>query len=93
MAFFGGDGVISENDPEEQEKRIKYNDFVANAVIFQNVVDITLILWSLMKEGYKFSREDLVMLSPYLTRHIKRFGDYAIDLPNISQPVGENIPV
>lgn len=51
MAFFGGDGVISENDPEEQEKRIKYNDLVANAVIFQNVVDITLILWSLMKEG------------------------------------------
>lgn len=49
--FFGGDGVISENDPEEQEKRIKYNDLVANAVIFQNVVDITLILWSLMKEG------------------------------------------
>ncbi|ETT84591.1 MULTISPECIES: Tn3 family transposase [Bacillus] len=91
--FFGGDGVISENDPEEQEKRIKYNDLVANAVIFQNVVDITLILWSLIKEGYKFSREDLVMLSPYLTRHIKRFGDYVIDLQNIPQPVEENIPV
>ncbi|UAT32900.1 Tn3 family transposase (plasmid) [Bacillus badius] len=91
--FFGGDGVISENDPDEQEKRIKYNDLVANAVIFQNVVDITLILWDLINEGYKFSREDLVMLSPYLTRHIKRFGDYVIDLENIPQPVEENIPV
>src|SRR5438445_13859837 len=29
--FFGGEGVIAENDPEEQEKRIKYNDLVANA--------------------------------------------------------------
>lgn len=68
--FFGGDGIISENDPEEQEKRIKYNDLVANAVIFQNVCDITLILWELSKEGYVFSKEDIVMLSPYLTRHI-----------------------
>lgn len=91
--FFVGDGVISENDPEEQEKRIKYNDLVANAVIFQNVVDITLILWDLIKEGYNFSREDLVMLSPYLTRHIKRFGDYVIDLQNIPQSIEENIPV
>lgn len=90
--FFGGDGIISENDPEEQEKRIKYNDLVANAVIFQNVCDITLILWELSKEGYVFSKEDIVMLSPYLTRHIKRFGDYMIDLENIPQPIEGDIP-
>ena len=91
--FFGGDGIISENDPEEQEKRIKYNDLVANAVIFQNVCDITLILWELSKEGYVFSKEDIVMLSPYLTRHIKRFGDYMIDLENVPQPIEGDIPV
>jgi TnpA family transposase len=91
--FFGGDGIISENDPEEQEKRIKYNDLVANAVIFQNVCDLTLILWELSKEGYEFSKEDIVLLSPYLTRHIKRFGDYMIDLENIPQPIEGDIPV
>ena len=91
--FFGGDGVISENDPEEQEKRIKYNDLVANAVLFQNVCDITFILWELSKEGYVFSKEDIVMLSPYLTRHIKRFGDYMIDLENVPQPIEGDIPV
>jgi TnpA family transposase len=91
--FFGGDGVISENDPEEQEKRIKYNDLVANAVIFQNVVDMTMILWDLINEGYKFSREDLVMLSPYLTRHIKRFGEYVLDLENVPPPIEGEIPV
>ena len=90
--FFGGDGVISENDPEEQEKRIKYNDLVANAVLFQNVCDITFILWELSKEGYVFSKEDIVMLSPYLTRHIKRFGDYMIDLENVP-PIEGDIPV
>ena len=31
--FFGGEGVITENDRDEQEKRIKYNDLVANAAI------------------------------------------------------------
>ncbi|PTX55120.1 hypothetical protein C8P63_12280 [Melghirimyces profundicolus] len=24
-SFFGGEGIISDNDPEEQEKMIKYN--------------------------------------------------------------------
>ncbi|MFK0731029.1 MAG: Tn3 family transposase [Gloeotrichia echinulata GP01] len=39
--FFGGFGVIAKNDQIEQEKAIKYKDIVANAVIFQNVVDLT----------------------------------------------------
>jgi hypothetical protein len=30
-----------------------------------------------MAEGYPVKREDLAALSPYQTRHIKRFGDYA----------------
>ncbi|MGC5328636.1 Tn3 family transposase [Brevibacillus sp. SYSU BS000544] len=93
--FFGGDGVIAENDPEEQEKRIKYNDLVANAVIFQNVIDITLILRDLIKEGQQLFRDDITVLSPYLTKHIKRFGDYVIDLENIPQPLeGEmSVPI
>nr|WP_306460357.1 hypothetical protein [Fictibacillus arsenicus] len=44
--------------------------------MFQNVCDITLILWEPSKEGYVFSKEDIVMLSPYLTRHIKHAGDF-----------------
>lgn len=91
--FFGGEGVISENDPEEQEKRIKYNDLVANAVIFQNVVDMTYALRGLKQEGYEIQREDVAALSPYLTRHIKRFGDYVIDLGNAPQPLEEGLPL
>jgi len=85
--FFGGDGVISENDPQEQEKRIKYNDLVANAVIFQNVVDMTYTLRELAQEGYEVTRANIAVLSPYLTRHIKRFGDYVLDLSNVPQPL------
>ncbi|MCC2327010.1 transposase [Bacillus wiedmannii] len=41
---FGGDGIIADNNPEQQEKSIKYEDLVANAVIFQNVVDLTVVI-------------------------------------------------
>ena len=30
----------------------------------------------LLAEGYPVKHEDLATLSPYQTRHIKRFGDY-----------------
>ena len=54
--LFGGSGVIADNDPEEQEKAIKYNDMVANAIIIQNVVDPTAILRRLMEEGHPVAR-------------------------------------
>nr|WP_223268718.1 MULTISPECIES: transposase [Bacillus cereus group] len=91
--FFCRDGIITENDPIEQEKRIKYNDLITNSLIFQNVVDITIILWQLKKECYRFSRQDLERLSPYMTKHIKRFGDYVIDLQKIPQSIEEAIPL
>ena len=91
--FFGGDGVIADNDPEEQEKVIKYNDLVANAVIFQNVVDQTRILRMLKEEGFPINREDVATLSPYVTSHIKRFGDYIIDSNAIPEPIDPTLPI
>ena len=88
---FGGEGVIASNDPEQQEKTIKYGDLVANAVIFHNVVDLTEVLLQLKKEGFFWEREEIAALSPYLTSHIKRFGDYLIDLDAIPQPLEEKL--
>lgn len=85
--FFGGEGIIAENDPEEQEKMIKYNDLVANAVIFHNVIDQSRILAELIAEGFPVEEEDVRTLSPYLTLHIKRFGDYILDLVTLPQPL------
>jgi len=92
---FGGEGIISENDPDEQEKRIKYNNLVANAVILQNVADMTYILKELSANGVEFTKSDVAALSPYITKHIKRFGDYVIDLENIPRAIdlGGSIPV
>jgi hypothetical protein len=51
---FGGD-VIGENDPDEQQKHLRYNDLVATAVILQNTVDMTRIAAELQREGWRIS--------------------------------------
>jgi TnpA family transposase len=75
---FGGD-VIPENDPVEQQKRLRYNDLVAACVILQNTVDMMNGLEDLTKEGQGIDMADVRYLSPYATGHVKRFGDYALD--------------
>lgn len=89
--FFGGEGVIGQNDPLEQEKAIKYNDLVANAVVFANVVEQTRIIRGLLKQGWKITAADVAVLSPYLTAHIKRFGDYVIEFDNVPAPYEGNL--
>jgi TnpA family transposase len=76
---FGGD-VIPENDPEEQQKRLRYNDLVAACVILQNAVDMMKALEDLTAEGQRVDMADVRFLSPYATSHVKRFGDYRLDL-------------
>jgi Tn3 transposase DDE domain len=62
---------------------------VANAVIFQNVVDQSRILAQLLAEGFSVYREDVMALRPYLTAHLKRFGDYVVDLTLLPPPLSD----
>ena len=73
---FGGQGIISENNREEQRKFIRYNHLVSNNIVFHNVVSITAIVQELINEGHKITPEILACLSPYKTSHINRFGKY-----------------
>lgn len=75
---FGGHGVISENNREEQRKMIRYNHLVGNLVIFHNVVSMTGVLQNLIKDGFEITEEILSCLSPYRTAHINRFGNYEL---------------
>jgi len=84
--WFGGDNTIISGDPIEQEKQIKYLDLVANAIMLQNVADMTDILYQLKQEGIEITRGMVVHLSPYLTEHIKRFGDYWLDMNDLPTP-------
>lgn len=78
--FFGGEGVIRENNLDDQTKSVKYNDLLANIVILQNTIDMENVVKQLKNEGLDVSKQDIKNLSPYLTSHIKRFGEYVIDL-------------
>ncbi|MDX3231346.1 Tn3 family transposase [Streptomyces sp. ME19-01-6] len=74
---FGNRGVIADNDLVEQEKAMKFNALLTNAVIFHNALDITEIVRQLLEEGWTIEPEDLAHISPYLTEHINRFGEYS----------------
>jgi hypothetical protein len=89
--FFGKEGIITENDLEQQEKRVKYLDLFASAVILHNAVDLSVVIQQLTAEGVKIDRAMLATLSPYLTGHLKRYGDFVIDLQNIPTPLEEAI--
>jgi Tn3 transposase DDE domain len=62
-------------------------------VILQNTVDLTDALRELAGEGYEIKREDLELLSPYWTSHIKRFGDYVLDWEELPPPLEEDLPL
>lgn len=84
--LFGVDGVIREKDLDEQTKIIKYNELLANILIFQNTVDMMNAIKSLRDDRVEVSKDDIKNLSPYLTSHIRRFGEYIIDLDAETKP-------
>lgn len=77
---FASDVIVASNDTQEMEKAIKYNTLLTNMVILQNVIDMSRIIQQLRREGWSITREDLEGLCPYLTEHLKRFGDFFLDL-------------
>jgi TnpA family transposase len=78
--FFGGEGIIAENSRDEQRKAIKYNHLVANCLIFHNLCSLTRLVQTLEQRGEVVPEDVIAAISPYLTEHINRFGDYIISL-------------
>jgi hypothetical protein len=90
---FGHRGVIADSDPIEQEKVMKFNALLTNAVIFHNALDIAEIVRQLLEEGWEIDPEDLAHISPYLTEHINRFGEYSTHLPSsVGRPESRSEP-
>jgi TnpA family transposase len=90
---FGSQGVLRTNDPNEQEKITVYNQLVANAVMLQTVADQTRVLHELHQAGYAINPEDLAFLSPYVTRNLKRFGDYETQYQTEPAPENKRLPI
>lgn len=79
-ASFGSLELVASNDEDEMEKAVKYNDIVTNSVILQNIIDMSDVIHLLTQDGAQIREDDIACLSPYMTEHIKRFGDYFIDM-------------
>ena len=77
---FGSAGMIQNNNQDSQRKIIKYNHLVSNCLIFYNVFEISRILQEYIQAGHTIEPEIISALSPYLTKHINRFGSYSLDL-------------
>ena len=92
---FASKFLVATNDPDEMEKSIKYNNLITNAIILQNIIDITDICHELKQEGHLITKEDIAGMSPYITDSIKRFGEYILDLnkkpPNVDKARGRAV--
>ncbi len=67
----------------EQLKQVKYMDLIANAVMLHNVADLTDVLSGMANEGLPVTRELVSRLSPYMREHIRRFGQYTLDMDDL----------
>ncbi len=66
---------------------------MANAVILQNTVDLTEAVRELVASRYEVKHEDLALLSPYWTQHIKRFGDYILEWDELPPALEDELPL
>ncbi len=83
---FGGP-VIKSGDPLEQEKQLKYASLVANAIMLSNVADLTGVLSGMAADGYPVTPALVTGLSPYMRKHILRFGKYTLDMDDLPGPL------
>ncbi len=86
-ASFGSRILVASNDDIQMEKAIKYNSILTSSIILQNVVDESTILGQLKNERHIIRKEDAAFSSPYLTRHIKRYGDYVVEMDKVPNSI------
>lgn len=84
---FAGGGTMYAHAFEEQEKLVKYTGLLTYCIILDNTLEISAALNTLAREGCIPTIDELAALSPYQTRHIKRFGNYEIDFSAVPAPI------
>ena len=77
--MFGGK-LIGHNDPDYQEKVVKFNELIANCVMYSTACDITDAANAIAAEGEHIDPADLATISPYITHTVRRFGNWTLNL-------------
>src|SRR4051812_29643730 len=75
------------NAPIEQEKQLKYASLVANTIMLSNVADMAEVLSSMARDGHRVTPGLVACLSPYMREHIRRFGQYVLDMEEMPRPL------
>ncbi len=88
---FAGGGKMYAQAFEEQEKLVINTGLLTNCIILDNTLEISAALNTLAREGYRPSIDELAALSPYQTRHIKRFGNYEIDFSAVPALIADDL--
>ncbi|WP_054248383.1 Tn3 family transposase [Rhodococcus opacus] len=70
-----GGKLIGHNDPDHQERVVKFNELLANCAIYSTALDITDVANGLAAEGYPVDTDDLATITPYIQHTIRRMGD------------------
>ena len=83
---FGGP-VIKSGDPVEQEKQLKYASLIANAIMLSNVADLSAVMIEMASDGHPVTPELAAAISPYIRKHIRRFGKYDLDMDDRPSPL------
>lgn len=71
------------------EKRVKYTSVAANCVMLDNVIEFNAALNALLHIVPTI--DELAALSPYQTKHIKRFDNYELDLSAVPSPIADDL--
>jgi hypothetical protein len=66
---------------------------VANCLILHNVQAMAKALNSLAKEGLQINLDTLRRLSPHLTVHVNRFGEYRLNMSRKTAPIDYHLPI
>ncbi|WP_206642159.1 Tn3 family transposase [Nonomuraea polychroma] len=59
--------LIGHNDPDYQEEIIKFNELLADCVIYSTAQDITDAANAIAADGHPVDLDDLATISPYIT--------------------------
>lgn len=63
--------LIGQNDPDYQEKVIKFNELLANCVMYSTALDVTDAANDIAAEGQSVDLGDLATVSPYSTHTVR----------------------
>ena len=82
--------LIGHNNPDYQEKVVKFNELLANCVMYSTACDITDAANDIAAEGERVDPADLATISPYITHTVRRFGNWTLNLthPTARPPPG-----